>query len=421
MTLKQFPFCKQLDSMDCGPACLLMVAKYHGKNYSLPFLREKCYLDKMGVSLKGIYEAAEFIGFRATALHLPLVGKNGSPSVSTMQLPLIVHWNQNHFVVVYRVSKKRVWIADPAKEKINLTIDDFNKGFCAKDGKGYALILETTLEFNNQDNYQTSPKGFPFLVPYLIPHKKLFAQLFIGLFLGTLFQLIFPFLTQSLVDVGIGSNNLEFIYIVLIGQIVLFIGQTIVRFIQSWVLLYVGIRINTSLVGDFIIKLLKLPLGFFDAKNTGDLLQRIEDHNRIKIFLTESLLSLVLSSLTIIVFGIVLIIYSLAIFYIFLFSSILYLSWILVFLRKRRKIDYKQFELLSSNRDSLIELIQGVPEIKLQGSEAKRRWKWALIQARLLRNQVKLLAVTQYQDGGALSINQLKDIIITFLSATSVM
>jgi ATP-binding cassette, subfamily B, bacterial len=421
LNFRSFPFYKQLDSMDCGPACLLMVAKHFGKVYPLPYLREKCYIDRLGVSMKGIHEAAESIGLRTTALQISLFEEKGIPSLSTVPLPAIVHWNQNHFVVVYKISKRSVWVADPAKEKLNLSIEEFTKGYCSKGDRGYALVLEVTPDFNRDDDVEEAPKGFGFLWPYLKPHKRLVTQLLIGLLLGTIFQLIFPFLTQSLVDIGIGSHNLEFIYLVLIGQLALFLGQTIVRFIQSWIQLHVGMRINTSLIGDFIIKLLKLPLGFFDSKNTGDLLQRVDDHNRIKTFLTESLLSLVFSVITILVFGVILIIYSTTIFTIFLISSCLYLLWIFIFLQKRKKIDYKGFELLADNRNSLIEIIQGITEIKLQGSEAKRRWKWTAIQAKLLRNQVKLLELTQYQDGGALSINQLKDILITFISAKSVM
>jgi len=419
--MSQFPFHKQFDSMDCGPACLLMIAKYHGKSYSLSMLRQKCQIDKMGVSLRGILEGSESIGLRATPLHISLFGDGRIPSLNTVPLPAIVHWNQNHFVVVYKVSKRYVWIADPGRERLKISIEEFNQSYCNKDNKGYALILEPTPEFSKPDSDEVRPGGFAFLHPYLRPFKKLFYQLLIGLCLATLFQAMFPFLTQSIVDVGIGSQNIQFIYLVLFGQLAIFIGQTVVRFVQSWILLHVGMRINTSLIGDFIMKLLKLPIGFFDTKNTGDLLQRIDDHNRIKVFLTESLLSLILAVVTISVFATILLIYSVVIFSIFVVSSIAYLSWIYIFLKRRRKVDYQNFTLLSDNRDALIELIQGVPEVKLQGSEAKRRWKWEVIQNRLLKNQSDLLALTQFQDGGSLAINQLKDIIITSISAKLVL
>ncbi|HPQ21808.1 MAG TPA: peptidase domain-containing ABC transporter [Saprospiraceae bacterium] len=419
--MKNFPFYKQLDSMDCGPTCLRMVAKFHGKSYSLPFLREKCYIDRAGVSLKGISEAAELIGLRTMAVKVPLYDPNKDDAVlSNAPLPCIVHWNQNHFVVVYKITKNKVFIADPASGKHTLSHTEFNNSYISDGDKGVALLIETTPEFYKTEFDDESKRGFSFLFRYLTPHHKLMVQLVIGLFLGMIFQLIFPFLTQSLVDVGIDTRDLNFVYIVLAGQLMLFFGQTVVRFIQSWILLHISVRINVSLISDFLIKLMKLPLGFFDAKNTGDLLQRIGDHKRIESFLTQSTLSVLLSVLNLFVFGIVLAYYSLQIFTIFLISSVLYVLWIFVFLKKRKEIDYKAFQQMSDNQDSLIEIIQGMPEIKLQGSQLKRRWKWAGIQAKLFRVQMKSLTISQYQDAGALSINQLKDIIITFIAARSV-
>lgn len=417
-----FPFYSQLDSMDCGPTCLRMVAKFYGRSYSLPFLREKCYIDKEGVSLKGISEAAELIGFRTVAVKVPLIDKNSdAPCLADAPLPAIVHWNQNHFVVIYKVSKTNVWIADPASDKYVLTHEEFNQSYCQETEKGIALLLEPTPHYYDSELSEESSKGIGFLYQYLKPHSRLITQLIIGLFLGTVFQLIFPFLTQSLVDIGISNQDLNFIHLVLIGQLMLFAGQTVVRFIQSWILLHISTRINVNLVSDFLIRLMRLPLGFFDAKNTGDLLQRISDHRRIESFLTQSSLSILLSVLNILVFGIVLAIYSMPIFGVFVLASILYIAWIFIFLKKRKEVDYKAFQQLSDNQDSLIEIIQGMPEIKLQGSQFKRRWKWATIQAKYFRTQMKALRIAQYQDAGALSINQLKDIIITFMAATAVL
>ena len=407
--------------MDCGPTSLRMVAKFHGKGYSLPFLREKCYIDRAGVSFKGICEAAELIGYRTLAVKVSLKTEKDEPSLSNVPLPAIVHWNQNHFVVVYKVSKRNVWIADPGDGKITLTHEEFKKSFCSNEEIGIALLLEPTPEFYNSNLDEGSAKGFGFLLQYLKPHTKLIGQLSIGLLLGTVLQLIFPFLTQSLVDIGIDTQNLNFIYIVLAGQLMLFFSQTIVRFIQNWILLHISVRINVGLIADFLIKMMKMPLGFFDAKHTGDLLQRISDHDRIENFLTQSTLSALLSVVNIFVFGIVLAVYSLPIFLVFLFSSILYILWIFIFLKKRKEVDYKAFQQLSDNKDSLIEIIQGMAEIKLQGSQLKRRWKWATIQAKLFRIKMKSLAISQYQDAGALSINQLKDILITFIAAKSVL
>lgn len=417
----RFVHFSQLDSMDCGPTCLRMIAKAYGKSYSLPFLREKCYIDKAGVSLKGISEAAELIGLRSLAVKIPLKAEKNVPSLFDAPIPCIAHWKQNHFVVIYRVSKKYVWIADPADSKHKLPVEEFKKFWLSDGSEGVLLLLEPTNEFYTSDLHEESKKGFGFLFQYLIPHKKLMLQLVIGLLLGTVFQLIFPFLTQSLVDIGIETKSLNFIYIVLAGQLALFLGSTTVRFIQSWILLHISIRINVNLIADFLIKLMHLPIGFFDSKNTGDLLQRITDHKRIESFLTNSSLSVLLSVTNLVVFGVVLAVYSLSIFLTFLIASILYIGWIFFFLKMRKEVDYRAFQQLSDNQDSLIEIIQGMPEIKLQGSQLKRRWKWASIQAKLFRTQMNSLRISQYQDAGALSISQLKDIVITFIAATLVL
>lgn len=419
--MKSFTHYRQLDSMDCGPTCLRMVAKHFGKSYSLPFLREKCYIDKAGVSLKGISEAAELIGLRTMAVKIPFKAPKKAPSLRVAPLPAIVHWNQRHFVVIYKISKTHVWIADPGDGKHKLSIEDFESSWISSGEHGIALLIEPTNTFYHTDIEDEQSKGFSFLLQYLRPHRKLMGQLLIGLLLGTVFQLIFPFLTQSLVDIGIDTKNLSFIYIILAGQLMLFLSSTIVRFIQSWILLHISVRINVNLVADFLIKLMHLPLGFFDSKNTGDLLQRIGDHKRIESFLTNSSLSVLLSITNLLVFGLVLAIYSVPIFLIFFFAAVLYVGWIFFFLKMRKEVDYRAFQQLSDNQDSLIEIIQGMPEIKLQGSQLKRRWKWAKIQAKLFRTQMKSLAISQYQDAGALSINQLKDIIITFFAAKLVL
>lgn len=406
--------------MDCGPTCLRMVSKFYGKHYTIEFLREKCYIDREGVSLKGISEAAESIGLRTLAAKIPLRSKDDNSSLSDTPLPAIVHWNQIHFVVVYKITKTKVYISDPASGKFALTHDEFKSCYCIDGEKGVALLLEKTPEFNNLDE-EGDRKGFSFLFQYLKPHKKLIFQLIIGLLLGTVFQLLFPFLTQSLVDIGIDTQNLNFIYLILAAQLMLFFSQTTVRFIQSWILLHISVRINVNLIADFLLKLMKMSLGFFDTKNIGDLLQRIGDHKRIESFLTQSTLMVLLSFVNIIVFGFVLAIYSIPIFMVFFIASIFYVLWIFIFLKKRKEIDYKAFMQYSDNQDSLIEIIQGMPEIKLQGSQLKRRWKWAQIQSKLFKVQMKSLAITQYQDAGAMSITQFKDILITFLAAKAVL
>ncbi|MCB0632958.1 MAG: peptidase domain-containing ABC transporter [Saprospiraceae bacterium] len=415
--MKRFPFYKQLDAMDCGPACLRMIAKYHGKHYSLAYLREKCYLNREGVSLKGIASAAETIGFRALAVKIPLDQGKDQPSLAYAPMPIIAHWNQNHFVVVQKISKKHVWLADPAEKKHKILRSQFIKSWVSDQDRGIALLLEPGAHFLEEGEDAGTDVSFRLLANYLKPYRKLIGQIFLGMILGAVFSLIFPFLTQALVDQGIQQHDLGFIYLVLLGQLMVFAGRTAVNFIQSWILLHIGVRLNVSLINDFLMKLMRLPLSFFDAKMTGDLLQRIGDHQRIESFLTQSALSVLFSLISLSVFGVVLAIYSSQILFIFLIASVAYIAWITFFLKRRRAIDYQSFSQLSSNQDSLIEIIHGIQEIKLQGSQFKRRWRWAGIQAKLFRVRIKGLALAQYQDIGGSSINQLKNIFITFFAA----
>lgn len=419
-TLQGFPFYRQHDAMDCGPTCLRMIAQHHGKSYSLQYLREKSYIDRHGVSLQGISEAAENVGFRSLAVKIKMEGDVENPGLQQAPLPAIAHWNQNHFIVVFKATRKYIWIADPGADKFKLERKVFEQHWLSDGDKGILLLLEPGSEFYKEAGNTNNKAGFSFLLSYLQPYHKLLWQLALGLALSSVFALLFPFLTQSIVDVGIQNQNIGFIYLILIGQLVLFFSQTVVRFIQNWILLHIGIRINVALISDFLIKLMKLPLGFFDTKMTGDLLQRIGDHKRIESFLTQSTLSVIFSVFNLIVFAVVLLYYSVPIFFIFLVASVLYVAWIAFFLKRRREIDYQSFQQMSQNQDSLIEIIQGMQEIKLQGSQLKRRWGWAEIQAKLFKVQTKGLVISQYQDGGALFINQLKDILITVIAAQGV-
>lgn len=420
MKLNAFPFYPQMDSMDCGPACLQMIAKNDGKLYKLSELRDWCHLDREGVSLKGIAMGAEKMGYRTLAVKVPFSASPKRPSLRSAPLPVVLHWNQNHFVVAYKIRKNTIWLADPANGKIKVDLATFMSGWAQEGNKGIALLLEKSRTFSERQPEEDQKIGFSFLWSYIKPYTKLMGQVGLGLLLGSLLSLLFPFLTQSIVDVGIQNQNIGFIYLVLIGQLFLFVSQTIVRFIQNWILLHVGTRMNVALVSDFLTKLMKLPLGFFDAKMTGDLLQRMGDHKRIETFLTQSTLSVLFSVFNLIVFSIVLLIYSTQIFTVFIVAAILYFGWIAFFLKKRREIDYRAFQQFSRNQDVQIELIQGMQEIKLQGSQLKRRWKWAEIQAHLFRVQMSGLALGQYQEAGAFFINQLKDIIITVLAASAV-
>lgn len=435
---KTFPFYKQLDAMDCGATCLRMIAKYYGKNYSLDTLRQKSFISREGASMLGLSEAAESIGFRSLGIRATL------KTLSEAPLPCIVHWKQKHFVVVYDIHltkqnkkilesenninseslKGYIKVADPANGRIKYSIKEFLSGWLSnkKDNKdeGIALLLEPRPEFYSQKDEKVSKTKFSFILKYLLPYKALILQLFLGMLLGTLLQLIFPFLTQSIVDYGISNNNLNFVVLILIAQLTLYISQTAVEFIRSWILLHISTRINISIISDFLIKLMKLPIGFFDTKMIGDIMQRIGDHSRIQNFLTASTLNTLFSMVNLIVFTCVLAFYSLKLLFIFLFASGLYILWIVVFLKKRKELDYKRFALASNEQSNIYQLITGMQEIKLNNSEKQKRWEWENIQASLFKVSIKGLALSQYQSTGAFFINETKNILISFFSAQAV-
>lgn len=405
--------------MDCGPSCLRMVAKFYGKSYSLQSLRKKSYISRRGVSLLGISDAAEKIGFRTLGTRI-----GWEQLAKEAPLPTIVHWKQNHFIIVYKIVNDTVYIADPAIGLVTFKKKEFLDGWIShrKNGedKGVCLLLETTPEFYSQKDEISKDRSFGFLLNYLKPHRKFINQLLIAFLAGSIIQLIFPFLTQSIVDIGINTRNLNFIYIILFAQMALYIGKTTVDFIRSWILLHISTRINISLISDFLIKLMKLPLGFFDLKFIGDIMQRIEDHHRIENFLTTSTLNILFSFVNLIIFAFVLLYYNYKIFLIFLLGSILYITWVLLFMKKRRSLDYKRFSQLSTEQSKLYQLITGMQEIKLNNSEKQKRWEWERIQAKLFKLNVKTLSLKQYQQSGTIFINETKNILITFFSASLV-
>jgi ATP-binding cassette subfamily B protein len=400
-----------------------MVAMHYGHHYTLETLREKCEFSREGVNLFGIAKAAESIGFRSTGARLSFEELCRAP------FPVIVHWNQRHFVVLYGTRGKgrniKMLIADPATSLVELSESEFKKSWYStvKDGVGLgiALLLEPTPRFYQEEGESVNRRGFKFLGTYLKPYKKFIVQLFAGLFIGSLLQLILPFLTQSIVDIGIGTQDIGFIWLVLIAQLMLAISMASVEFIRGWILLHMGTRINISLISDFLTKLMKLPIGFFDTRMTGDLLQRIDDHKRIQNFLTGSSLSVLFSLFNILIFGAVLLYYSPVIFLIFIVASAAYILWVMLFMKKRRELDNKAFTQNAANQNSVIQLITGMQEIKLNSCERQKRWEWERIQARLYRLNIKGLALGQYQEAGATLINQLKNILITVFAAGSVL
>lgn len=408
--------------MDCGPTCLYMVSKYYGRTFSIEKLRELTEIGKEGVNILGISNAAEKIGYRTQAVQLNIT------ELTEAKLPCILHWQQNHFVVLYKIKRNQFYIADPGSGLIKLTQKEFEQRWLTSiaDNQtvGILLLLEPTPAFSSNiyDDEFTEAKGKSFgsVAHYLYPYKRLIVQLVIGLLLGSLLQLIFPFLTQSIVDVGINTGNLQFIYIVLFAQLALFAGRLSVDFIKSWILYHISSRINISILTDFLIKLMKLPVSYFDSKKTGDIMQRMNDHSRIQNFLTGTSLTTLFSLFNLVIFSVVLAMYSLPIFLIFVAASVLYILWILLFLKKRKQLDYKQFTIASIEQSKTIQIVQGMQEIKLHGCEKPKRWEWERLQAKTFKLGMKGLALNQWQQTGAFFINEGKNIIITFLAAQAV-
>lgn len=397
-----------------------MVAAFYGKRYSLEGLREKSFITREGVSMLGISEAAEKIGFRSICVQV------GYEKLQEAPLPCIIHWNQQHFVVVYKLNDKHVWVADPGAGKLKYTKEEFCNCWLSsrknEEDTGVALLLEPTPEFYTieDEGDEVNRKGFSFLYSYLRPYRGLVGQLLLGLLLGSMIQLMLPFLTQSVVDFGINNQNLGFIYLVLIAQLMLSFSSSAVDFIRGWILLHLGTRINIALISDFLIKLMKMPISYFDSKMTGDILQRINDHKRIQDFLTGSSLSVIFSVFNIIIFGIVLLVYSGMIFLIFMGGSALYVAYVWLFMKKRAELDHKRFAQQSANQSTVVQLVNGMQEIKLSACEQQKRWEWERIQAKLFKVNIKSLALRQYQDSGAVLINQSKNLLITALVASLV-
>jgi len=408
--------------MDCGPTSLKMVAKYHGRSIPLDYLRNKSQYGKQGVSLLGLADAAESIGLNSVGAKITF-----EQLINDAPLPAIIHWDQYHFVVLTpQSSKNNLLIADPAKGLIKLDKHEFLKHWVSttenETGRGIVLLLESTPQFKEMDfsdDGQAEKKkvGWDFLFSYIKEHKAYFFQILLGLLIGSILQLIFPYLTQSIVDTGINTQNLNFIQIVLAAQLMLLFSQTMVEFIRSRILLHISTRINISLLSGFWAKLLKLPMQFFDSKHPGDIIQRIGDHHRIESFLTGTALNTFFSIFNIFIFSFVLLSYNTSIFLIFAGASFLYLLWIQVFLRYRRQLDYKRFSIASRENNATMQLVYGMQEIKLNNAENTYRWAWEGLQAGLFKINFKSLSLQQYQQMGAFFINQGKNILITFIVA----
>lgn len=418
----RFKVTRQKDSMQCGIACLSSICLHYGKKYSLTFLDELCHSTSEGISLKAIADGANKLGLDART---GLVTKD---YFNKSNMPCILHWNQKHFVVLYKTSKskKQFYIADPGKGLVKYKEQDFCRHWiCTQSNgeeKGIAMFLSPTENFSKilyQDDNKEK-RSFSFLAKYIKRYHGNFLQIILGLLLGCILQLIMPFLTQSIVDVGIAHKNINFIWLILIGELVIVTARTLTDFIRRWLLLHISMRINVSLISDFFIKLLKLPMSFFDTKLMGDLMQRMNDHKRIQSFLTSQILSTIFSMLSFVVFSIVLLIYNKLIFVVFLVGSVLYGIWIAIFLEKRKGLDYQIFELQAINQNKTYQFITTMQEIKLQDCEQRRRWEWEDVQVDLFNVQMKSLKLQQTQEAGSIFINEFKNIIVTVMAAASV-
>lgn len=419
--MKKFPFYKQSDSKDCGPTCLKIIAKFYNRTIQVQELRKFSETNRIGSNLSGISNAAEKIGLHSLGV------KIAHNDLLEAPLPCILHWNKNHYVVLYKIKKRIFYVSDPAHGLLKYNQADFIKHWIGLNAhetteEGVALLVEPTPKFFlsptlSEGKGAEKSLGFSFLFKYLFRYKRFLAQIIIGLLAGSLLQLIFPFLTQSIVDVGIKNQDIHFIYLILFAQLALFLGKTAVEIIRGWILLHLSTRINISLVSDFFIKLMNLPIAFFDTRMTGDILQRINDHKRIERILTTSSLNVLFSMMNLIIFSFVLAYYNWQIFAIFLVGSVLYFLWITLFLKKRRDLDYKQFSQVSQEQSKVIELINGMQEIKLHNAEKQKRWSWEYLQARLFKISIEGLALEQYQNVGSGFINELKNILITVLAA----
>ncbi len=412
-------YVRQLDSMQCGVACLSMICNHYGKNISVRTLSTICFASNEGVSLKGLSEAATLLGFNTYSCRVSI------SDLSESNIPCILHWNQKHFVVLYKIKNNHYYIADPGRGEIIYSEEEFKKYWISTivDGKdmGIALFLNPEPTFYQKIEDETNtPRSFSFLFSYVKQYRKYFGQIVLGLLVGCVLQLIFPFLTQAIVDIGITHKSINFIWLILLGQIMLTFSRSIIDFIRRWLLLHISMRINISFVSDFFIKLLKLPMSFFDTKLMGDLLQRISDHSRVENFLTKELLSITFSILSFIIFGIVLCVYDKLIFCVFLLGSLIYGAWLMVFIKRRRVLDYEIFDKQAKNNNYTYQFITSMQEIKLQDCEQRRRWEWEDVQTELFEVQMKGLKLQQTQEAGSIFINEVKNIVITVLSATAV-
>lgn len=415
--LHRFPVDYQMDSQDCGPACLKIIGKYFGRYYSLQYLRDRCGITNQGISLLDLSTGAESIGLRTIAIECTI-----NDVVKQVPFPAILFWKESHFIVIYHASKKYIWVSDPAKGRVKYTHEEFKAGWYQKgESSGILLAIEPTIDFKRSAvEKEIEKNSFISILRYFIPYKSSFTTIFFIMLAVTLLQGILPFISKSVIDVGIKTSDINFINMVLIGNISILLSITIFNVIRDWIMLHITSRVNIALISDYLIKLMKLPVTFFENKLLGDILQRAQDHERIRSFIMNNSLSLIFSILTFIMFGVILLIYNPIIFYIFLAGSILYVGWVLLFLRIRKKLDWEYFELVSQDQSYWVETVSTIQDIKIYNYEKHRRWKWEEIQARLYRVNKRVLNITNTQNLGAQFIENIKNMTIVFFCASAV-
>ena len=420
MNFKSFPIDRQLDMMDCGPACLKMICKYYGKYYSLQYLRDLCGVTKEGISALDLSYAAENLGLRSLSVKCTI-----SDLLYKVPLPVIIHWDNSHFIVVYKTNGKtgKIYVADPAKGHLTYSVDECkDKWYKVEEEKGVAIAIEPQPSFYEKtpEQQQSKRKTFDSFLGYLRPYKNSFKHLFVAMLMVTLLQGMLPFISKAVIDVGIQTHDIDFINILLVGNIIIYITILAANLARDWILLHITSRVNVALISDYLIKLMSLPITFFENKMTGDILQRANDHERIRSFIMNNSIAMIFSSLTFVVFAVILAFYNSVIFYIFIFGSVLYVLWVMGFLSLRKKLDWEYFELISKNQSYWVETIEGIQDIKINNYERLKRWDWEEIQARLYKVNVRVLNVTNLQNGGAQFIDSIKNLAITFFCAKAV-
>ncbi|UOE50918.1 peptidase domain-containing ABC transporter [Mucilaginibacter sp. SMC90] len=416
--LRSFPTDRQLDMMDCGPSCLKIIAKYYGKYYSLQHLRDKCGVSREGVSFLDLSYAGDSIGLRSLATSSSI-----DDLIYKVPLPAIIHWDNSHFVVVYKISAKKVYLSDPAKGLVSYPVRDLERYWYDESGaRGSVLILEPQADFKQREagDRIERKKTIENIIAYFIPYKRSFLNVFVVMLVATLLQAFLPFISKAVIDIGIHTNDLHFINIVLIANITIILCMTLSNAVRDWILLHVTSRINIALISDYLIKIMRLPVTFFENKMVGDILQRANDNERIRSFITNNSLNLLFSGLTFLIFSIILLIYNGIMFSIFFAGSVLYIFWVLAFMKIRKKIDWEYFSLVSKNQSFWVETVSAITDIKLNNYETKKRWRWEKIQAQIFKLNQKTQAISNWQSSGAQCIDSLKNLLITFFAARAV-